>query len=200
MKNRAKILVCAGAVAVAAVVACIIPDKDIQVIIDDCGEEWAASTAGAQGRNGIGEWDPIKTEDDDWIARQYCLTPAQGAELTDTNSALYIEMWDYIVFLCEERATELGLADPTCADEATIAYVDTCPNSGDCGGDETGDGGAETGGEDPPKLDGLDLTQEVELENGTYIVSASLIEAALDDPVGLMEDGTTAEQVLDATG
>ena len=80
-------------------------------------------------------------------------------------------MWDHIVFLCEGRAEELGLADPTCADEATIAYVDTCPNSGGAvtGGEETGDGGAETGGEDPPKLDELDLTQEVELESGTYV-------------------------------
>ncbi|KIG16014.1 hypothetical protein DB30_05068 [Enhygromyxa salina] len=38
----------------AAVSACLIPDKDIVIVVTEpCGEEWAAQTIGAEGYNGL---------------------------------------------------------------------------------------------------------------------------------------------------
>ncbi len=47
--GRARGIVWLGGFFAAAIAACIIPDRDIIVIVDSCGEEWVASTAGAKG-------------------------------------------------------------------------------------------------------------------------------------------------------
>ena len=65
--------------------ACIIPDKDIVVIIDDCGEEWVASTPGAIGYNGLGVEKYIQTNDEHWIVKTYCVPPAKGNQLEDSG-------------------------------------------------------------------------------------------------------------------
>lgn len=134
MKNQKRYLACFGGFIAAAAVACIIPDKDIVVIVDDCGEEWVASTPGAEGQNGLDQWVEIKTDGDEpkWISESYCLTPAQGSELADSNSELYGDVLDHIILTCKLRAVEMGLNDDTCEGEAAISYAGTCYNSGGC--------------------------------------------------------------------
>ncbi len=194
---------CAGALALAVAGACIIPDKDIAIIVDECGKEWVASTSGAVGYNGLENEVNIKTEEGNWVAKRYCATEEQDALLANPNSWLYDEVRDDIIAMCEARAIELTLGDPTCDQVVTISYVGNCPLSsgeclGDTGGDEA-DGGAETGGSEL-KLGDLDLTQEVSIVRSTCVVSAMLIETIIADPVGVSNDGTTATQVFDVTG
>jgi hypothetical protein len=199
MNHQIRILVCAGGLASVLAAACIIPDKGIVVIVDNCGEEWLASTPNASGYNGVGEEELIQTDDEHWVARTYCVTPAQGDQLEDWDSALYAETLNDIISKCEARAYDLGLGGDNCYDVATIVYVGTCTNTGGCddaGGEET----AETQTGPDPNFGDLDLTEEVTLVRGQYVISQLLIDTALADPVGVGNDGTTATQVRDKTG
>lgn len=139
MKKRSQSLLCAGLFGLVIAAACIIPDKDIVIIINDCGKEWVASTPGAVGYDGLEDPQDIKTTENEWVAKRYCLTAEQDALLADSNSWFYDEVRDDIIAACEARATELVLGDPTCAQVATIAYVGTCPSSlDDCLGETEG--------------------------------------------------------------
>jgi hypothetical protein len=180
--------------------ACIIPGKDIVVIVDNCGEEWLASTPNASGYNGLGEEKDIQTVDEHWVARTYCLTPAQGDQLEDWDSTLYADVLTGIIAECKARAVELGLGGNNCYDVATIVYVGTCTNSGGCEDEGAGEETAATETGDNPNFGDLDLTQEVTLVRDHYVISQLLIDTVLADPVGVGNDGTTAAQVRDTTG
>lgn len=203
-KNKRVVVACLGALALGVAAACIIPDKGIVIIVEDCGHEWTASTPGAQGTNGLGGLNYIKTESNQWIAKRYCVNPEKDALLADSNSWFYHEVLDDIIATCESRATALLLGNPNCDQVATIAYVGECPITAEAcwpGTDDDADGGAETGGETSgADFGALDLTQEVSVVQGQYVISQLLIDTALADPIGVSNDGTTASQVLDPTG
>jgi hypothetical protein len=180
--------------------ACIIPDKDIVVIVDNCGEEWLASTPNASGYNGLDEEKDIQTVDEHWVATTYCLTPAQGDQLEDWDSILYAETLNDIILKCKARAYDMGLGNDNCYDVATIVYVGTCTNSGGCNDEGAGEETAATETGEHPNFGDLDLTEEVTLVRGQYVISQWLIDTALADPVGVGNDGTTVTQVRDMTG
>lgn len=201
-------------VGVAAVIgACIIPDREIQVVVTNpCGEEWAAQTVGAYGYRLDGKVEYIKTDGGDWISEHYCFNHADAIGLLDLiNSELAADMISHVILTCQARGAELGLADTdqTCATLANIAYVGECQHpKGGCedppaetGGDETsgetGDDGT-TGGF--AEFSDLDLDAEITFARGETLISNRLIDAALADPIGLAFDGTSLELRIDATG
>jgi hypothetical protein len=123
MKHQMRILVCTGGFASVMAAACIIPDKGIVVLVDNCGEEWLASTPNASGYNGLEEEKTIQTDDEHWVGRTYCVTPAQGDQLEDWDSALYAEMLNDIILKCQARAVYLGYGGDNCELVATFVYV-----------------------------------------------------------------------------
>jgi hypothetical protein len=203
MKKVVRVVVATGGVLSFAVAACIFPDKDIQVIVTDkCGERWVASTVGAKGTNGIGQWVDIKTDDDEWLSTSFCVTKATGLLLQDIGSNYYGDTLFAAIAKCEDRAYEMGLGNNTCSSVATVSYVETCAPTARCEeSTETGEGG-DSGGEtgEHPDFGSLDLTGEVALMRGIYVVSQLLIDTAIADPLGVSNDGTTATQLLDSTG
>ena len=99
--NKLTIL-CAIGLAAATATACLIPDKDIVIIVTDpCGEEWAAQTVGAKGYNGVGLSMDIKTEDEKWITKSYCLNAAQAEQMADPTSDLAADVLFDIVHICQ---------------------------------------------------------------------------------------------------
>lgn len=142
MKARARLSLITRCAAVlpAAVLACLIPDRDI-VIRNTCGDEWVASTAGAYGYNGAGEAVEIRTETSGWVRHEHCLTPVESAEVVDLTSdgaaALLVDIYER----CQARASELGIVDidESCASTADIAPLGSCYIEGGCSeGAETG--------------------------------------------------------------
>ncbi|NVB38369.1 hypothetical protein G6O69_11055 [Pseudenhygromyxa sp. WMMC2535] len=193
---------------------CIIPDRDIVVILEHpCGEEWIAQTVGAYGYNGLGEQEPVKTEDDEWISKHYCVSQAQSELLANPSSEIADTFMAEVSAECTHRALTLGLADndDTCVGVAHLAWIGECQNpDGGCdqGADEadvetgddtegTEDDSGDTETSDAITLADLELSDEVIIENGAYVVSERLISVADSDIVGLMEDGTTATQLVD---
>lgn len=197
----------------AVIGACIIPDREIQVVVTNpCGEEWAAQTVGAYGYDLDGEKQYIKTDGGDWISEHYCFNHADAIGLLDLiNSELAADIISHVILTCQARGAELGLADTdqTCATLANIAYVGECQHpKGGCedppaetGGDETsgetGDDGT-TGGF--AEFSDLDLGAEITFSRGETLISNRLIDTALADPIGLAFDGTSLELRIDATG
>ena len=183
--------------------SCLIPDRDIQVVpLDPCGELWRAHTSGAYGFNAVGQQTNIVDEDDNQLGKDYCLDPAQAAQMLDQTSDLYAEVYHYIVDTCRDRAYEMGLVDShdTCVSHANVAYVEPCYREDlDCSAGETGADGETSGGEDPG-LDDLDLAYEIQLDGAEYLVSQHLIDVALTDTAGLLADGTRATLVVDPDG
>lgn len=203
---RALMVVVPGCV-LGVALSCIIPDRDIIVVVTDpCGEEYAVQTVGAYGYNIHGVTVDIKTEGGEWLSTSYCLNAEQAEQFVDPTSELASDALYDIVLRCQQRAFEMGIADLdySCTTTADIAYIGQCqqPPAG-CSEPDSGTGGAEGGGETTEasaQLWTLDLQAEVSIVDGETVVSDALISAALADPVGLLEDGTTATQVSDARG
>lgn len=197
-----------GAVVVGA---CIIPDREIQVVVKNpCGEEWAAQTVGAYGYADDGSRQPIKTDGGEWISEHYCLNHADGAEAADIYSDLAADMLSNVILTCQARSAALGLLDldDTCAATADVVYIGKCQHpKGGCEdppaetGDETG---GDTGGTDTTggfaEFGDLDLQAEIGFSRGEYLISEHLIATALADPIGLTQDGTALELIVDAVG
>ncbi len=197
-----------GLFILATLSSCIIPDTDIQVVIaDPCGEEWVAQTTGAYGYNGLGQKKDIINPADEWITKRYCVTPEQGLELSDSTTDLATDYIADIAALCQIRAIELEIGDNdgTCASTAQLTYTGECsPNDG-CGetngDDEVGTTeSTTTTGSGVAEFESLDLSAEVNFENGEYMVSRNLIEAAMADLVGISNDGTLATLAEDSLG
>lgn len=196
----------------AGVAACIIPDREIQVVVKNpCGEEWAAQTPGAYGYDGSSAKIYITTDNDAWISEHYCLNHADGVEAADIYSDLAADMLSHVVLTCQERAANLGLVDidNTCISTADVVYIGKCQHpKGGCEDppSETGDETAgETGGTDGTtggfaEFGSLDLHAEIRFSRGEYLISDRLIAAAIDDPMGLAFDGTSLELSVDALG
>lgn len=212
MKTQYAVALALSFASLVGVGACIIPDKDIVVIVSDpCGEEWAVQTVGAYGYDTSGLKVPIKAPNEQWISQNYCLNEAQGAQMVDPTSDLASELLFHIALVCQARATEMDVVDTdqTCTTKANIAYIGECqqPSAGceeppaETGGEETGG----TGGTDETSgsftdFGSLDLHVEIQFSRGEYLVSEHLIATALADPLGLSFDGTSLKQVIDESG
>jgi hypothetical protein len=128
--------------------SCIIPDKDIVVVMaDPCGQEWGVQTVGAYGYNGIGKTEDIKDDNQEWLTIRFCLNDAQSAQMADPMSELAGQALSDLVLICEARAYEMGIADldGTCVMTADIVYFGTCSSPPAGCDEETGaDEGSDT--------------------------------------------------------
>jgi hypothetical protein len=128
--------------------SCIIPDKDIVVVMaDPCGEEWGVQTVGAYGYNGIGKTEDIKDDNQESLTVRFCLNETQSAQMADPTSEFAAQVLGDIALICEARAYEMGIADldSTCVMTADIVYFGTCSSPPAGCGEETGaDDGSDT--------------------------------------------------------